>query len=587
MARRILPHAPTNSLTNALLAMGEVVIDETTGGIRIGDGSTLGGKLAGEASALAVAASLAASDGATRVFWQRTNGVSRSVAVRLDEVINVKDFGAVGDNVTDNAAAIVKARNAAMAAGKPMYFPSGNYRTSDTVWAPTGLVGDGMNSTLIWAKDKASFPNGKPVVRIGYTGAEATANNLPALAECITVRDFQVRGMGTRTALRYSDPATMQYDGNGLLFDERAHSTMIERVKVMFCFKGIVFNNNTGHLGLRDCVASNNWYNLYWDSNTGDYKLDRCTFTGAFFATLGAAADNLGDGVHLGGIFGLFVNDTHFGFAPYVYYQKDGTSTIGLVGCVIDARHEQVGNQAYRTGVCTNGQRNSNGNIWKQVGHSWTDATLDQGSYDAYTIKGDGNYPIQQTALSFQLMQGPDCKVVDGGGWVVGTTGYHTVITTLFVKFFDENGTNGYQINGGDTKLLSTNPYTSTQAVGAKQLGADTGGTTLIGPFNVPNRVKNYSQAYLSLQMPVDNQFGSVLQLQIRVRVDGVTSGVKTLVYLPTGQSMLVVPPTLIGGPGSVLYLEIPAPAGGAMPVNFNGPIAGQITLRVANEATT
>lgn len=41
--------------------------------------------------------------------------------------INVKDYGAVGDGITDDSAAI-KAAQAALTSGQRLYFPEGSYR---------------------------------------------------------------------------------------------------------------------------------------------------------------------------------------------------------------------------------------------------------------------------------------------------------------------------------------------------------------------------------------------------------------------------------------------------------------------------
>jgi len=68
-------------------------------------------------------------------------------------VINVKDFGATGDGVTDDYAALLAAVNS----GKHIFFPSGTYMVSQTLNMPTGytgnmsLTGEGKNSTKIKA----------------------------------------------------------------------------------------------------------------------------------------------------------------------------------------------------------------------------------------------------------------------------------------------------------------------------------------------------------------------------------------------------------------------------------------------------
>jgi Endopolygalacturonase len=57
--------------------------------------------------------------------------------------VNVKSYGAVGDNVTDDTAAIQAAIDAAQTAGGPnwVYFPPGNYVITDTITLDGGALG--------------------------------------------------------------------------------------------------------------------------------------------------------------------------------------------------------------------------------------------------------------------------------------------------------------------------------------------------------------------------------------------------------------------------------------------------------------
>jgi hypothetical protein len=76
------------------------------------------------------------------------NAVGRTVHQKFQETISVKDFGAVGDGVTDDTAAIQWAVNAA--AGKSLYFPGGTYIVSSviTLVSNTSLYGDQGVTTL-------------------------------------------------------------------------------------------------------------------------------------------------------------------------------------------------------------------------------------------------------------------------------------------------------------------------------------------------------------------------------------------------------------------------------------------------------
>ena len=73
--------------------------------------------------------------------------VITNVEVKLAETVSVKDFGAVGDGVANDAAAFV----AAIAAAKNVYVPAGTYEIGSniSVTTPVRIYGDGPGATVI------------------------------------------------------------------------------------------------------------------------------------------------------------------------------------------------------------------------------------------------------------------------------------------------------------------------------------------------------------------------------------------------------------------------------------------------------
>ena len=65
-----------------------------------------------------------------------TGATARTVESKLREVVSVKDFGAVGDGVTDDTAAIQNAANRAMAIRGTLYFPEANAGAYYKITAP-------------------------------------------------------------------------------------------------------------------------------------------------------------------------------------------------------------------------------------------------------------------------------------------------------------------------------------------------------------------------------------------------------------------------------------------------------------------
>jgi hypothetical protein len=86
-----------------------------------------------------------------------SNPVLRSLQSKLDDSINVRDFGAIGDGLTDDTAAVnralyqVYARYNNTTVRRTLYFPAGVYLVSDVVKIPSyaRIQGDGIDATII------------------------------------------------------------------------------------------------------------------------------------------------------------------------------------------------------------------------------------------------------------------------------------------------------------------------------------------------------------------------------------------------------------------------------------------------------
>jgi polygalacturonase len=65
-----------------------------------------------------------------------TGRVNRTMPARLDDIYNVKDFGALGSGRGDDQPAIQAAVNAASVAGGIVFFPPGEYHLGSRVYIP-------------------------------------------------------------------------------------------------------------------------------------------------------------------------------------------------------------------------------------------------------------------------------------------------------------------------------------------------------------------------------------------------------------------------------------------------------------------
>jgi parallel beta-helix repeat protein len=120
-----------------------------------------------------------------------TGAVTRTVVSKLNEVLSVKDFGATGDGVTNDAAAIQAAVNAATA-NQTVYFPPGTYAVGAAGIAVTNktgvtLLGDGA-IILITAISTLTTNLGVATIRLsgctrsGVRGLEINGNGIASSA---------------------------------------------------------------------------------------------------------------------------------------------------------------------------------------------------------------------------------------------------------------------------------------------------------------------------------------------------------------------------------------------------------------------
>lgn len=74
-----------------------------------------------------------------------TDAVYRTVQDKLRDVVSVTDFGAVGDGVADDTAAIQAALNYAASIGGCLFFPAGTYRTTSPLTITRGVSLEGIH----------------------------------------------------------------------------------------------------------------------------------------------------------------------------------------------------------------------------------------------------------------------------------------------------------------------------------------------------------------------------------------------------------------------------------------------------------
>jgi hypothetical protein len=149
--QRFVPMYGADSAGNAMsLASNDAGLGAALVGV---EGS---GTVQGALNARPTSSALAAATGSTLLGFQQAGAgaVLRTVRDRLRDTINVKDFGAVGDGVTNDAPAIQAAVDFAstLSNGAGLFFPAGQYRVNSTVTVEKSGVfieGDGHGNSWV------------------------------------------------------------------------------------------------------------------------------------------------------------------------------------------------------------------------------------------------------------------------------------------------------------------------------------------------------------------------------------------------------------------------------------------------------
>lgn len=190
---------------------------------------------------------------------------------RINNTVSVKDFGAKGDGVTDDTAAIQAAIT--YAAGRVIYAPAGTYKitsqlsyVTSTPFAPgLKIVGDGMNKTIF----DNQVPNNAMILVQGGTGSYTQQTGgffkqfsilttpSPVVSSGIEMRacwhvefdDFQVKGMSNYGLYVHSDVAPGDPDSSNYL--------SMKQSRFESCKYGIALISATSSIGISGVVIEN------------------------------------------------------------------------------------------------------------------------------------------------------------------------------------------------------------------------------------------------------------------------------------------------------------------------------------------
>lgn len=168
-------------------------------------------------------------DAASISFVQAGVGaVERDAQDKMRETVSVKDFGAVGDGVTDDTAALNAAHLVAKLSKYELHYPDGDYRVTDTIIACS----------------HTNFSLGARIMHYGFTD-DKDVYRIPGDKPLTSHFNVQVyAGLG-----EFETPAT--YSGRGIVVAYRegnvntfgAYNTHLYNPRVRFCAWGLIIRS--------------------------------------------------------------------------------------------------------------------------------------------------------------------------------------------------------------------------------------------------------------------------------------------------------------------------------------------------------
>jgi len=220
---------------------------------------------------------LAASSGSSLLgFIQAGVGaVARTAQSKMRERVSVEDFGAVGDGVTDDTAALQSAFDYAAANNKgAVFLPRGTYRVTATIDTKRcGVFGEGYGSQLL------------PKITDGSACLYVSPGSF------FTLKDFTI--YAPITAPAYQNCIGLKIGGSGTSY---ANRYFVDNVYVRGCKTGASVNGFIGKLNLFVAYCETGFVGNNVNATYTHLQIEECVYAGSVTNTNGSTFKILYEG---------------------------------------------------------------------------------------------------------------------------------------------------------------------------------------------------------------------------------------------------------------------------------------------------
>lgn len=297
-----------------------------------------------------------------------TGAVQTNVEAKFATCVSVTDFGAVGDGVTDDFAAIQAANDEATTLGKSLYFPGGVYGINPTA------AGVALSQTTSWFAN-----NDVTILRLDFGSGGGLSTLYQLNQDGLVLSGFTFDGQVTTAStplVPNNDPPIGTYVAAGDSASE-AFWTDVRGVLLQGAQNAIV-ENCTFKNFLRSGLRVDNQFNA--TQGAINVKINKCSTQ--------RNRGIYGDGFYFGGVVGLIVSDcTAYDFQRIGFVTEFGAVAYSQIGK--DIRYSNCRAELGHDGIIPE----SNFGFWDEVGtdilytncvvHSAAAGFLASGGYSA------------------------------------------------------------------------------------------------------------------------------------------------------------------------------------------------------------
>ena len=341
-----------------------------------------------------------------------TGAVATTVQGKLRESVSVKDFGAVGDGVTDDTAAIQAALNAVAIAGGAVLFPAGSYNITSPLktFSNVALVGADATACII-SKSTTTVGSGSNLARAGTKTDSYAVDAVIILvhADNLYTQYPQIKNL----TIKKSSYAAASYG----IYAPRAHHVTFDNLLILNCNTGYyTFDNWMGTL--RDVTVqacsvgfqhaddgsgqgtgtsitfTNCWINF--DNTVAQPSFGYNLFGLTYSSMNGCAADN---GIRADG-----TTTRHYYFNTCLGISLNGCGCENGKGGVIAAYSSVITVNAFRSFQMTGASSGTEATIFADSGSKMT---VVGGYFEATTSSGaQYDWVIQNGAIVYEINPG-------------------------------------------------------------------------------------------------------------------------------------------------------------------------------------